>query len=73
MLVFRPGNLPRIVPEVFDYGGGARRDQELEGETRNTQFRQVRAAMCIIPYVMYVVYPLIDYLMVWRGSLSRII
>ena len=63
--VFRPGNLPRGVPEVDD--GGARRDQELEGETRNTQFRQVRAAMCVIPYVMYVMCSLFDCMIVWRG------
>ena len=52
LLVFRPGNLPRGLPEVDDCGG-ARRDQELEGETRGTQFRQVRAARCVIPYVLY--------------------
>jgi hypothetical protein len=28
-----------------------RRDQKLEG-TRNTKFRQVRAARCVIPYVL---------------------
>ena len=69
--MFRPGNLPRGVPEVDD--GGARRDQELEGETRNTQFRQVQAAMCVIPYVMYVVCSLFDCMIVWRGSLPRFI
>jgi hypothetical protein len=30
--VFRPGNLPRGLPEVHNYGG-AHRDQELKGET----------------------------------------
>jgi len=69
--VFRPGNLPRGVPEVDD--GGARRDQELEGETRNTQFGHVRAAMCVIPYVLYVACSLIDCMIVWRGSLPRLI
>ena len=69
--VFRPGNLPRGVPEVDD--GGARRDQELEGVTQNTQLEQVWAAMCIIPYVLYVVCSLIDCMIVWRGSLPRLI
>jgi hypothetical protein len=31
-----------------------RRDRKIEGETRGTQFRQVWAAMCVIPYVLYV-------------------
>jgi hypothetical protein len=31
-----------------------RRDRKLEGEICGTQFRQVRAARCVIPYVMYV-------------------
>ena len=69
--VFRPGNLPRVVPEVDD--GGDRRDLELEGETRNTQFRHVQAAMCLIPYVLYVACSLIDCMIVWRGSLPRLI
>jgi hypothetical protein len=46
------------VPEIDD--GGARRDQELEGETRDTQFRKVQAAVCVIPYILYVVCSLID-------------
>jgi hypothetical protein len=29
-----------------------RRDQELEG-TDNTRFRQVQAAICVMPYVLY--------------------
>jgi hypothetical protein len=29
-----------------------RRDQELEGAD-NTRFRQVQAAICVIPYVLY--------------------
>ena len=57
--MFSPGNLPRGLPEVEDCGG-ARRDQELDGETQGTQFRQVRAAMCVIPYVLYALYHLID-------------
>jgi hypothetical protein len=50
------------VPEVVD--GVARRDLKFEGETRDTQFRQIQAAMCIIPCVMYVVCSLIDYVIV---------
>jgi hypothetical protein len=34
--VFKPNNLLRVLPEV-DGCGGARQDQELEGETRGTQ------------------------------------
>jgi hypothetical protein len=30
-----------------------RRDQELEG-VDNTRFRQVQAAICVMPYVLYV-------------------
>jgi hypothetical protein len=54
--VLRPSNLPRGVPDVDD--DEARRDHELEGETRNTRFRQVPTAMCVIPYVMCDVYRL---------------
>jgi hypothetical protein len=47
--VFWTGNLPRGVPEVDEYGlaeiGNSKE------ETRGTQFRQVRAARCVIPYV----------------------
>ena len=50
--VFRPGNLPWWLPEL-DVCGGAHRDQELKGDTHGTQFRQVRAVRCVIPYVMY--------------------
>jgi hypothetical protein len=49
--VFWTDNLPRGVPEVDECGlteiGNSKE------ETRGTQFRQVRAAMCIIPYVLY--------------------
>jgi hypothetical protein len=31
---------------------GMRRDQELEGAD-NTRFRQVQAAICVMPYVLY--------------------
>jgi hypothetical protein len=37
------------------------RDRELEGETRGTQFRQIRAAKCVIPYVLYVAQLWIDW------------
>jgi hypothetical protein len=36
------------------------RDLELERETCGTQFRQVGVARCVIPYVMYVAWLLID-------------
>jgi hypothetical protein len=49
--VFSTGNLPSGVPEVDEYGlaeiGNSKE------ETRGTQFRQVRAARCVIPYVLY--------------------
>jgi hypothetical protein len=44
-------NLPRGVPEV-DECGLAEIDNSKE-ETRGTQFRQVLAARCVIPYVQY--------------------
>jgi hypothetical protein len=49
--VFLTGNLPRGVPEV-DKCGLAEIGNSKE-ETRGTQFRQVRAAGCVIPYVLY--------------------
>jgi hypothetical protein len=49
--VFWTGNLPRGVPEV-DECGLAEIDNSKE-ETRSIQFRQVRAARCVIPYVLY--------------------
>jgi hypothetical protein len=45
------GNLLRGVPEV-DECGLAEIGNSKE-ETRGTQFRQVRAARCVIPYVLY--------------------
>jgi hypothetical protein len=49
--VFYTGNLLRGVPEVDECGlteiGNSKE------ETRGTQFIQVRAARCIIPYVLY--------------------
>jgi hypothetical protein len=45
----------RLPTEGYAQGGRfwvrERRDQELEG-TRNTKLRQVRAARCVIPYVL---------------------
>jgi hypothetical protein len=49
--VFWTGNLLRGVPEV-DECGLAKIGNSKE-ETRGTQFRQVRAARCVIPYVLY--------------------
>jgi hypothetical protein len=46
------GNLLRGVPEV-DECGLAEIGNSKE-ETCGTQFRQVRAARCVIPYVLYV-------------------
>jgi hypothetical protein len=46
----------RLPTEGYPQGGrfwvGMRRDQELEG-TDNTRFRQVQAAICVMPYVLY--------------------
>jgi hypothetical protein len=52
LLVFCTGNLLRGVPEV-DECGLAEIGNSKE-ETHGTQFRQVRAARCVIPYVLYV-------------------
>jgi hypothetical protein len=53
LLVFQTGNLLRGVPEV-DECGLAEIGNSKE-ETRGTQFRQVRAVRCVIPYVLYAV------------------
>jgi hypothetical protein len=45
------GNILRGVPEV-DECGLAETGNSKE-ETRGTQFRQVRAARCVTPYVLY--------------------
>jgi hypothetical protein len=46
----------RLPTEGYTQGGrfwvGVRRDQELEGAD-NTRFRQVQAAICVMPYVLY--------------------
>jgi hypothetical protein len=49
--VFYTGNLLKGVPEV-DECGLAEIGNSKE-ETRSTQFRQVRAARCVIHYVLY--------------------
>jgi hypothetical protein len=49
---FRPATyLPRGVPKVDEYG--LAKIGNSKEETRDTQFRQVWAAMCVIPYVLY--------------------
>jgi hypothetical protein len=46
----------RLPTEGYTQGGrfwvGMRRDQELEGAD-NTRFRQVQAAICVMPYILY--------------------
>jgi hypothetical protein len=46
----------RLPTEGYTQGGrfrvGMRRDQELGGAD-NTRFRQVQAAICVMPYVLY--------------------
>jgi hypothetical protein len=52
-----------------------RRDQELEGAD-NTRFRQVRAAICVMPYVLYDGLYCLDIdlvILVLRGSLPTLI
>jgi hypothetical protein len=52
-----------------------RRDQELEGAD-NTRFRQVQAAICLIPYVLYDGVYCLDVdlvILVLRGSLPVLI
>jgi hypothetical protein len=49
--VFWTGNLLRGVPEVDECG--LAKIGNLKEETRGTQFRQVWAARCVIPYVLY--------------------
>jgi hypothetical protein len=58
--VFYTGNLPRGVPEV-DECGLAEIGNSKE-ETRGTQFRQVRAARCVIHYALYAAYLWIDWM-----------
>jgi hypothetical protein len=49
--VFLTSNLPRGVPEVEERG--LAEISNSKEETRGTQFRQVRAARCVIPYILY--------------------
>jgi hypothetical protein len=65
--------------EGYTQGGrfwvGVRRDQELEGAD-NTRFRQVQAAICVIPYVLYGGLYCLDVdlvILVLRGSLPALI
>jgi hypothetical protein len=51
MSMFWTGNLPRGVPEVDERG--LTEISNSKEETCSTQFRQVRAAVCVIPYVLY--------------------
>jgi hypothetical protein len=57
LIVHRALSVFNRLPTVGYTQGGKfwvkeRRDQELEG-ARNTKLRQVRAARCVIPYVLY--------------------
>jgi hypothetical protein len=69
----------RLPTEGYTQGGrfwvGMRRDQELEGAD-NTRFRQVQAAICVMPYVMYDGLYCLDVdlvILVLRGSLPALI
>jgi hypothetical protein len=57
--VFWTGNLLRGVPEV-DECGLAEIGNSKE-ETSGTQFRQVRAARCVKPYILYAAWLWIDW------------
>jgi hypothetical protein len=48
------------------------RDRELEAETCGTQFRQVRAARCVIPYVLYDVWLWIDWIFLQDDAVEEI-
>jgi hypothetical protein len=52
-------HLPRGVPEVDECG--LSKIGNSKEETRGTQFRQVRATRCVIPYVLYAAYLWIDW------------
>jgi hypothetical protein len=69
----------RLPTEGYTQGGrfsvGMRRDQELEGAD-NTRFRQVQAAICVMPYVLYDCLYCLDVdlvILVLRGSLPTLI
>jgi hypothetical protein len=67
--VFWTSNLPRGVPEVDECGlaeiGNSKK------ETRDTQFRQVRAARCVIPYVLYAAWLCIDWMCLQDDAYMR--
>jgi hypothetical protein len=64
----------RLPTEGYTQGGKfwvrRRRDQELEG-ARNTKLRQVRAARCVTPYVLYGGLYCFRCRMIWRSSVLR--
>jgi hypothetical protein len=69
----------RLPTEGYTQGGRfwvrIRRDQELEGAD-NTRFRQVRTAICVMPYVLYDGLYCLDIdlvILVLRGSLPALI
>jgi hypothetical protein len=69
----------RLPTEGYSQGGrfwvGMRRDQELEGAD-NTRFRQVQAAICVVPYVLYNGLYCLDVdlvILVLKGSLPPLI
>jgi hypothetical protein len=57
--VFWTGNLLRGVPEVAERG--LAEISNSKEETHDTQFRQVWAASCVIPYVLYAAWLWIDW------------
>jgi hypothetical protein len=67
--VFWTGNLPRGVPEV-DECDLAEIGNSKE-ETRGTQFRQVRAARCVIPYVLYAAELWVDWVRLQDDAILR--
>jgi hypothetical protein len=69
----------RLPTEGYTQGGRfwvrMRQDQELEGAD-NTRFRQVQAAICVMPYVLYDGLYCLDVdlvILVLRGSLPALI
>jgi hypothetical protein len=69
----------RLPTEGYTQGGRFRvrmhRDQELEG-VDNTRFKQVQAAICVMPYVLYDGLYCLDVdlvILVLRGSLPALI
>jgi hypothetical protein len=64
----------RLPTEGYAQGGKfwvrRHRDQELEG-ARNTKLRQVQAARCVIPYVLYGGLYCLRCRMIWRSCFER--